>query len=458
MSGWVSKQPSRQSHSSHHGHHDSYSADSLYGHLGHLSEAQEHAFARFKELCSNEKLYSPGQGEQPSSHDDATMIRFLRARRFEPHAAFEQFKETEIWRKENKLQELYDNIDVETYEEARKMYPQWVGRRDKRGIPVYVYTIRHLTSKNVSAWQKSAAPPTALHKDSKVPPTLLHLFALYENLLRFVFPLCTYMTDRPNLESPITATANIVDISGVGLKQFWNLKGHMQAASTLATAHYPETLDRIFVCNPAISLDALTLANLMQIIGAPSFFPTVWGWVKRWFDPGTTSKIFILGQHEVASTLTSLIEPENVPKCFGGTLDWEWGDYPNLGENEKKVVGGVQEKAGAAKWLKGPLEWRDEDKVTGEPTKTVAVGTVGGKLRREDVAIAERMHPAGEKEVFSEKQAERTATVNGGNIETNEVSDLDDKADSGKSLDGVAPPEEKEQIGTVAPIATVLAT
>jgi hypothetical protein len=39
-----------------------------------------------------------------------------------------------------------------------------------------------------------------------------------------------------------------VDISGVGLKQFWNLKGHMQDASVLATAHYPETLDRIFVC------------------------------------------------------------------------------------------------------------------------------------------------------------------------------------------------------------------
>lgn len=34
------------------------------------------------------------------------------------------------------------------------------------------------------------------------------------------------------------------------MKQFWDLKTHMQDASTLATAHYPETLDRIFVSFP----------------------------------------------------------------------------------------------------------------------------------------------------------------------------------------------------------------
>ena len=76
---------------------------------------------------------------------------------------------------------------------------------------------------------------------------MLRLFALYENLTRFVMPLCTAVPDRPYMETPISQSNNIVDISGVGLKQFWNLKQHMQDASTLATAHYPETLDRIFV-------------------------------------------------------------------------------------------------------------------------------------------------------------------------------------------------------------------
>ncbi len=79
------------------------------------------------------------------------------------------------------------------------------------------------------------------------PSKMLRLFALYENLTRFVMPLCSAVPGRPNPETPVDQSNNIVDISKVGIKQFWNLRTHMQDASTLATAHYPETLDRIFV-------------------------------------------------------------------------------------------------------------------------------------------------------------------------------------------------------------------
>ena len=84
------------------------------------------------------------------------------------------------------------------------------------------------------------------HKKLSTPAKLLPLAALYQNLLYFVMPLVSTL-ERPNPEVPITTSTNIVDITGVGLTQFWNLKGHMQDASVLATAHYPETLDRIFV-------------------------------------------------------------------------------------------------------------------------------------------------------------------------------------------------------------------
>jgi hypothetical protein len=88
---------------------------------------------------------------------------------------------------------------------------------------------------------------------------MMRLFALYENLTRFVLPLCSGIQDRPNPETPVSQSNNIVDISGVGLRQFWNLKGHMQDASALATAHYPETLDRIFVSKfPRLSFPRTT--------------------------------------------------------------------------------------------------------------------------------------------------------------------------------------------------------
>jgi hypothetical protein len=112
-----------------------------------------------------------------------------------------------------------------------------------------VYSIKGLDSKNVSKYQKesqSYKDSLPYHKTLPTPAKLLPLFALYQNLLNFVMPLVSTL-ERPNPEVPVTNSTNIVDITGVGLTQFWNLKGHMQDASVLATAHYPETLDRIFV-------------------------------------------------------------------------------------------------------------------------------------------------------------------------------------------------------------------
>jgi len=47
--------------------------------------------------------------------------RYLRARKWIPEEAFRQFKDTEDWRKDNNLAELYDVIEVEDYDQARKL-------------------------------------------------------------------------------------------------------------------------------------------------------------------------------------------------------------------------------------------------------------------------------------------------------------------------------------------------
>ena len=76
---------------------------------------------------------------------------------------------------------------------------------------------------------------------------MLILFALYESLTRFVTPWVSAIPSRQYYPTPITQGNNIIDITGVGISQFWSLRGHLQDSSTLATAHYPETLDKIFV-------------------------------------------------------------------------------------------------------------------------------------------------------------------------------------------------------------------
>ena len=38
-----------------------------------------------------------------------------------PRDAFGQFKDTEDWRKENSIDQLYETIDVDEYDESRKL-------------------------------------------------------------------------------------------------------------------------------------------------------------------------------------------------------------------------------------------------------------------------------------------------------------------------------------------------
>lgn len=155
----------------------------------------------------------------------------------------------------------------------------------------------------------------------------------------------------------------------------------MQDASTLATAHYPETLDRIF------------------IIGAPAFFPTVWGWIKKWFDPITTSKIFIISHADVKRTLESFIDPVNIPMKYGGELEFVFGDMPVPDPALESIVSWNDEKvpgfpAGPLYWVKGSNEagkgvfGTDEGEMS-----AIAVGSIGGKERREMVCTVTKALP-----------------------------------------------------------------
>ncbi|KAI9686714.1 MAG: hypothetical protein M1822_002773 [Bathelium mastoideum] len=358
------------------------------GHLGHLSGNQQSSLDQFKQLCHEKGYYKPAgvDGRALPSHDDETLLRYLRARKFVPQEAFIQFKDTEDWRRNNQLEELYETMDINEYEETRKLYPQWTGRRDKRGMPVYLFEVAHLSGKNIAAYEASTSKAPQI--TSKVPVKMLRLFALYESMCRFVLPLCSAIPNRPHQETPISQSNNIVDISKVGLKQFWNLKNHMQDASILATAHYPETLDRIF------------------IIGAPSFFPTVWGWIKRWFDPITVSKIFILSNSNMKSTLEKYIDPENIPKKYGGQLDFQFGMMPVLEPTiQKSLKWNPEAKSSSQKSFPiGPINWQQT--ANGE-MEAVAIGSVGGKPRKEPVAI---MNPGQQWEAKTELLAVPTIT------------------------------------------------
>lgn len=53
--------------------------------------------------------------------NDYYFRRFLRARKFDVDGAWGQFKDTEDWRRDNAIESLYENIDVDSYDAARRM-------------------------------------------------------------------------------------------------------------------------------------------------------------------------------------------------------------------------------------------------------------------------------------------------------------------------------------------------
>lgn len=89
-----------------------------------------------KDLCSRHGY----DLSQPDHHTDDTALlsvihhlqfcsvivanmvrRYLRAKDFDPAAAFEQFDFATKWREEHRIKAFYDNLDVHSYEESRRM-------------------------------------------------------------------------------------------------------------------------------------------------------------------------------------------------------------------------------------------------------------------------------------------------------------------------------------------------
>lgn len=120
-------------------------------------------------------------------------------------------------------------------------------------------------------------PPSFLDFSPHAKVNATNRVALHELTLRFTLPFCSALP-RPSSPAsstsgepasaqlqpppPITSSTSIVDLGGVSLSLMWSLRRHLQQASELATAHYPETIHQIAVVN------------------APTFFPTIWSWIK----------------------------------------------------------------------------------------------------------------------------------------------------------------------------------
>ena len=73
-------------------------------------------------------------------------------------------------------------------------------------------------------------------------PKLSAVFLAAEYVTKFVQPFCSTVHD-----THVDTSINIIDLSNVGVPTFWRLRKLLRTASEMATAHYPETVKKIYV-------------------------------------------------------------------------------------------------------------------------------------------------------------------------------------------------------------------
>lgn len=77
------------------------------------------------------------------------------------------------------------------------------------------------------------------------------------------------------------------------------------------------------------------------------------------------------------------MDPSSFPKQYGGELDWQWGDMPNLDEPARELLQNLEQAPAEGKTkkeiLKGPMLFKGD--------KIEVLGTEGGKERRMDIPV-----------------------------------------------------------------------
>ncbi|ODV95223.1 hypothetical protein PACTADRAFT_68296 [Pachysolen tannophilus NRRL Y-2460] len=216
--------------------------------------------------------------------DDASLLRFLRARKFDVAKAKAMFVACEKWRKEFGTDSILEDFHYEEKPIVAKFYPQYYHKVDKDGRPVY---IEELGAVNI----------TEMYKITSQERMLKNLVWEYESFVRFRLPACSR-----KVGSLIETSCTILDIKGISLSAASQVLSYVREASYIGQNYYPERMGKFYVIN------------------APFGFSTAFRLFKPFLDPVTVSKIFILGS-SYKSELLKQIPPENLPTKFGGTSE-----------------------------------------------------------------------------------------------------------------------------------------
>ncbi|KAJ7585061.1 CRAL-TRIO domain-containing protein [Mycena floridula] len=253
------------------------------GQVGNLTVIQQHTLEKLKK-----ELIAEGKFDEERM-DDAMLLRFLRARKFDLPAAKAMLLAAEEWRKTFGVDNIIKTFNFKENTEVSKYYPQYYHKTDKDGRPIYIQRLGLLDV-------------NALYKLTTQERQLQSLVYEYEKCFAERLPASSKVCGHP-----VETFCSILDLKNVSLSNFYHVKDYISQASSIGQDRYPETMGKFYIIN------------------APFAFAAVWSLIKPWLDEVTVNKISILKSSQYKEKLLEQIAPENLPFEFGGTCQCPGG-------------------------------------------------------------------------------------------------------------------------------------
>ncbi|WVO17098.1 hypothetical protein L204_104786 [Cryptococcus depauperatus] len=263
----------------------------LSGHVGHLSLAQQSSLEKFRSILAATDFFPSAQNRLVITskigydrYDDHTLLRFLRARKFDVEKARIMWEANEKWREEWKV----DGIAAHGFSFperglVQRYYPQYYHHHDRFYRPLY---FEHLGNLDVPK----------LNSLTSTQRQIKYLVSEYEKFLGVRCKACTEEKGEW-----VETCCTVLDLKGVKISNFYKVKDYIMAASAIGQNHcgFPETM------------------GTFLIINAPSLFSTIWCLIKPWLDPSTLRKIKILGK-DYHAELCKWVDFQYIPEELGG--------------------------------------------------------------------------------------------------------------------------------------------
>lgn len=216
--------------------------------------------------------------------DDASLLRFLRARKFDLEKAKTMFVDCEKWRTEFGTNTILEDFHYTEKPLVAKMYPQYYHKTDIDGRPVYFEELGKVYL------------PDML-KITTQERMLKNLVWEYESFTQNRLPACSRKQGYL-----VETSCTIMDLKGISISAAYQVVGYVREASKIGQDYYPERMGKFYCIN------------------APFGFSTAFKLFKPFLDPVTVSKIHILGS-SYKKELLKQIPAENLPTKFGGSSD-----------------------------------------------------------------------------------------------------------------------------------------